>query len=117
MFPPVVSSSGAGSQVAVPLLLFQPQAPLQLATSDAITSSPEFDQICKLGPEWVNTENKQAEEETQNRRKSRCVSLRGMVEDVENNSNSSNVALKSAENMTQTSVYGCFYLVVHPNDV
>ena len=64
LFPPVVSSSGAGSQVVVLLLLFQPQAPLlQLATSDAIKSSAEFDQICrrKLGPEWVNAENKQAD--------------------------------------------------------
>lgn len=47
LFPPVVSSSGAGSQVVVLLLLFQPKALLQLATSDAIKSSPEFDQICK----------------------------------------------------------------------
>lgn len=62
LFPPVVSSLGAGSQVVLLLLLFQPQAPLQLATSDVIKSSPEFDQICicKLGSEWVNEGNKQA---------------------------------------------------------
>lgn len=64
------------------LLLFQPQAPLQLASSDVIKSSPEFDQICKckLGLEWMNTGNIQAEEEIQNCRKSRYVSLRKMVE-------------------------------------
>lgn len=82
MFPPVVSSSGAGSQVVVLLLLFQPQAPLQLASSDAIKSSAEFDLICKrkLGPEWVNTENKQADKELQNWRKSRYVSSREPVD-------------------------------------
>ena len=81
MFPPVVSSSGAGSQVVLLLLLFQPQAPLQLASRDGIKSSPELDQICicKLGLEWVNTENKQAKEKD-NHRKNRYVSLRKMAE-------------------------------------
>ncbi|KAI4803643.1 hypothetical protein KUCAC02_025306, partial [Chaenocephalus aceratus] len=32
---------------------------LQLSSRYSIAVSPGFDQICKLGPEWVNTENKQ----------------------------------------------------------
>lgn len=114
LFPHVVSSSGAGSQVVLLLLLFRRQAPLQLATSNTIKSSQESDQICKckLRPKWVNTENKQAEEEKWNWRK--WLKARRWKE---NNSNSGKVPITALENMMEASVCNGFYLVVHLNDV